>query len=57
MKSGILCSSRVVTAKKCTKKHDADAELLFCLPRPIAFLPFSLTSQSLLAKLVIISHK
>ena len=36
--------SRAVTAKKCTKKHDAGAESLFCLSKPVAFLLFSLTS-------------
>ena len=56
MKLGILCCSRAVTAKKCTKKHDARAELLFCQSKPITFLPFSLMSPSLLAKLLIISH-
>ena len=32
-----LRCSLAVTAKKCTKKRDAGAELLFCQPRPIAF--------------------
>ena len=36
--------SRAVTAKKCTKKRDGCAELLFCQAKLIAFLPFSLTS-------------
>ena len=40
-----------VTAKKCTKKRDARAKLLFCQSKPIAFLPFSLPSPSLLLKL------
>ena len=31
-----------MTAKKCTKKRDARAKLLFCQSKPIAFLPFSL---------------
>ena len=35
-----------VTAKKCTKKRDARAELLFFLIKPIAFLPFSLPPSS-----------
>ena len=35
-----------MAAKKCTKKHDACAELLFCQSQPTAFLPFSLTSPS-----------
>ena len=44
---------RAVTAKKCRKKRDARAGLLFSQskPRPIAFLPFSLTSSSSLLKL------
>ena len=42
-----------MTAKKCRKKRDARAGLLFSQskPRPIAFLPFSLTSSSSLLKL------
>ena len=40
-----------MTAKKCTKKRDARAKLLFCQFKPIAFLPFSLTSPSSLLKL------
>ena len=43
--------SRATTAQKCTKKRDARAELLFCLSKPIAFLPFSLPSPSSLLKL------
>ena len=31
-----------MTAKKCTKKRNASAKLLFCQSKPIAFLPFSL---------------
>ena len=42
-----------MTAKKCTKKRDARAKLLFCQSKPIAFLPFSLTSPSSLLKLPI----
>ena len=42
------------TAKKCTKKHDARAKLLLCWYKPIAFLPFSLPSTSLLLKLPIV---
>ena len=44
---------RAVTAKKCRKKRDARAGLLFSQskPRNIAFLPFSLTSSSSLLKL------
>ena len=38
-------------AKKCTKKRDARAKLLFCQSKPIAFLPFSLTSPSSLLEL------
>ena len=33
-----------MTAKKCTKKHDACAKLLFCQSKRIAFLPFLLPS-------------
>ena len=43
--------SRAVTAKKCPKKRDARAKLLFCQSKPIALLPFSLTSPSSLLKL------
>ena len=37
-----------MTTKKCTKKHDARAKLLFCQSDPIAFLPSlsSLLNQS-----------
>ena len=35
-----------VTTKKCAKKRDARAKLLFCYCIPISFLPFSLTSPS-----------
>ena len=35
-------SSSCNDGKKCTKKRDALAKLLFCLSKPIAFLPFSL---------------
>ena len=45
--------SRAVMAKKCTKKRDAHAELLFCRSKPIAFLPFSLMSPLSLLKLPI----
>ena len=45
--------SRAVMAKKCTKKRDAHAELLFCGSKPIAFLPFSLMSPLSLLKLPI----
>ena len=37
-----------MTEKKCTKKRDARAELLFCQSIPFAFLPSSLMSPSLL---------
>ena len=42
-----------MTAKKCTKKRDARAKLLFRLTnyKPIAFLPFLLPSPSLLLHL------
>jgi len=45
---------RAVKAKKCTKKRDACTKLLFCLSKPIAFLPFSLTLASTLRKVPII---
>ena len=41
------------TAKKCSKKCDARAKLLFCFYEPIAF-PFSLPSPLLLLKLSIV---
>ena len=34
-----------MTSKKCTKKRNARAKLLFCQSKPIAFLPFSLPSS------------
>ena len=37
-------------AKKCAKKRDARAKLLFYFYKLIAFLPFSLPSPSLLSK-------
>ena len=39
--------------KKCTKKFDARAKLLFCLSKPVTVLTFSLTSPSSLPKLPI----
>ena len=39
---------RATTAKKCTDKCNARAKLLFCQPKPIAFLPFLLPSPSTL---------
>ena len=42
-----------MTAKKCTKKRDGRAELLFYQSKPIAFMPFSLTSPSSLLELSI----
>ena len=42
---------RAVKAKKCTKKRDARAELLFCLSKPIAFLTFSFLSPLSFVKL------
>ena len=33
-----------MAAKKCTKRRDARAKLLFCKSKPIDFLPFSLPS-------------
>ena len=47
-----------MTGKKCTKKPDARAELLFCRSKPVAFLPFSMTSLSsfcLLNSLMVLS--
>ena len=42
---------RATTAEKCAKKRDARAKLSFCLSKPIAFLPFSLSSyHNVLAK-------
>ena len=41
-------------AKKCTKKRDARAKLLFWKWKPIAFSPFSLPSSSSLLKLFIV---
>ena len=52
--SGVLDTlsrcSRAATAKKCTKKGDARAKLLFCKSKPIAFFQFSLPSPSSLLK-------
>ena len=45
-----------MTTKQCTKKRNARVELLLCQSKPIAFLPFSLTSPSSLLKLPIISY-
>ena len=36
---------------KCPKKRDARDKFLFCQSKPVAFLPFSLPSPSLLLKL------
>ena len=38
-------SSRATAAKKCTKKRDARAKLLFCQSKPIGLLLFSLPSS------------
>ena len=43
--------SRAVT-RECTKKRDVRAEFLFFQSKLVAFLPFSLTSQSSLLKLL-----
>ena len=44
-----------MTVKECTEKRDARKKLLFCQFKPIAFLPFSLTSPpSLLSKFSIL---
>ena len=40
-----------MTAKKCTKKRDARAELLFGQSKPSLVLPFSLTSPLSLVEL------
>ena len=40
-----------MTAKKCTKKRDARAKLLFCVINILLFLTFSLPSPSSLLKL------
>ena len=52
--SGVLDAlsrcSREATVKKCTKKGDARAKLLFCQSKPIAFFQFSLPSPSSLRK-------
>ena len=40
-----------MTAKECTKKRDARAELLFGQSKPSLVLPFSLTSPSSLLEL------
>ena len=45
------------TAKKCTKKRDARAKLLFCQSKPIALLPLSLTSLSSFLKLPNVSDQ
>ena len=55
-KEAFSCRSRVAMAKKCPKRRDARAELLFCQStKPIAFSPFSLTPTSSLLKLLLIS--
>ena len=46
IKREIRRRSRAVTAKKCTKKRDARAGLLFLPIQPIAFLTLSLSSPS-----------
>ena len=42
-----------VHAKKCTKKCDACAKMLFCQSKPVSLLPFFLLSLSSLLKLPI----
>ena len=44
--------SGATTVKKCTKKHDARAKLLFCLDKLLLFWTFSLTSPSWYLKLL-----
>ena len=62
-KRGILRRSREVTAKQCTKKRDARANLFFFWgggggqSKPAAFLKFSLTSPSSLLKVPIYSYR
>ena len=50
-----LRCSRAATVKKCTKKHDARAKLLFCLLNLLRFFPFLLTSPLSLLKLFTIT--
>ena len=45
------CSSHAVSAKKCTKKHDAHAKLFFSSIKLLLFLMFLLLLLSLLLKL------
>ena len=47
----LLRFSCAATAKKCTRKRDAHAKLLFCQSKSIAFFLFWLLSLSLLPKL------
>ena len=49
--------SHAMTAKKCIKKRDACAELLFCQSKPTTFLPFWLTTPSSLLKLPMVRRK
>ena len=42
--------NRATTAKRCTKKRDARAKLLFCLYKPIAFYRSRCRRRSLLLK-------
>ena len=44
-----------MTAKKCTKKRDARAELLFLPIQPVAFFTFSLSSTSWYLKVPILT--
>ena len=46
----VSCRSRATMAKKCAKKRDARAKLLFYFYKLVVFLPFSLPSPSLLSK-------
>ena len=50
-----LRCSRAATVKKCAKKHDARAKLLFCLLNLLRFFPFLLTSPLSLLKLFTIT--
>ena len=51
VKLGSFTLKSCTTAKKCSRKGDVRAKLLFCQTKPIAFLPLSLTSPSSLPKL------
>ena len=54
MKLGIFTSSRAVRAKKCTKKCDARAKLLFCL---FDFLVAAASLSSFYLRHIVMSQK